>query len=152
CFEHNTLFAAALRALGFELATLEARVRSGAPVVRPRTHMLLALTVEGAELLADVGFGGDGPRWPVELDGSVSEQACGAYRVTREGELCVLQGRRGGAWSDLYAFGPTPALPVDYEMANFFTSTYPESPFVRTLTAQLTTADARHVLRGCEYT
>ena len=42
-------------------------------------------------------------------------------------------------------------LPVDFEMANWFTSTYPQSPFVRTLTAQRTTRDVRYLLRYPTY-
>jgi len=64
----------------------------------------------------------------------------------------VLQRLVHGAWSDLYAFTLDPALPVDYEVANHFTSTHPRSPFVQALTVQRATAEARHVLRGRTYT
>lgn len=37
-------------------------------------------------------------------------------------------------------------------MGNWFTSTYPDSPFVRNLTAQRTTPEARHILRNLTYT
>jgi len=40
CFEQNTLFRAALEAVGFVVTSLAARVLGGG-VVRPRTHMLL---------------------------------------------------------------------------------------------------------------
>ena len=55
CFEQNTLFAAVLRAIGFDLRTLEARVRPpGATSPLPRTHMLLRVDVGGDPWLADV--------------------------------------------------------------------------------------------------
>ena len=41
CFEQNTLFKAALEALGYRVTALAARVRVGTTEVRPRTHMLL---------------------------------------------------------------------------------------------------------------
>jgi N-hydroxyarylamine O-acetyltransferase len=52
---------------------------------------------------------------------------------------------------DQYAFGPGEVHPVDFEMANWFTSTYPASPFVRGLTVQRATPDARYVLRYPRY-
>ncbi len=153
CFEHNTLFAAALGGLGFQVSTLEARVRPpGATAIRPRTHMFLRVDLDGRSWLVDVGFGGDGPFHPVPLDGSVSQQPCGAYRVMSEGSGgLALQLRRGSIWSDLYAFTLVPAHPIDYEVANHYTSTHPQSGFVRVLTAQIRTHDEQHTLRGRTY-
>jgi N-hydroxyarylamine O-acetyltransferase len=156
CFEQNTLFAAVLRALGFAVDTLEARVRPpGALAPLPRTHMLLAVTANGRRWLTDVGFGGDGPLEPVPLDGAESVQPGGAYVAAEEaGGVRVLR-RRGAAgddgWVDLYAFTLTPALPVDFQVAHHYTSTFPRSPFVNTLTAQRTTAELRQMLRGRSY-
>jgi N-hydroxyarylamine O-acetyltransferase len=152
CFEQNALFAAVLGALGFEVEMLEARVRpAGAAAVLPRTHMVLAVRLGAGRWLADVGFGGDGPLLPVPWSGALSRQTVGAYRLERDGPLRVLRLRRHRAWEDLYAFGPEPALPVDYAVANHFTSTHASSPFVRVLTVQLSTPEARHVLRGRTY-
>ncbi len=153
CFEQNTLFAAVLQRLGFTVATLEARVRPpGATRTLPRTHMVLTVDLGGRVVLADVGFGGDGPLWPVDLSGEVSRQVDDCYRVAEEGRLRILQVRRGEEWQDLYAFALEPALPVDFEMANHFTSTWPASPFTTTLTAQLSFAGERRVLRDRTFT
>lgn len=154
CFEHNTLFAAVLRVLGFEVSTLEARVRPpGATRPLPRTHMTLEVRVGERAWLADVGFGGSGPLLPVPLDGSRSEQPDGAYAVHREdaGTFVLRRGERG-EWRDLYAFTRTPALPVDFEVAHHFTSTHPGSPFLETLTVQRSEPSARYMLRGRTYT
>jgi N-hydroxyarylamine O-acetyltransferase len=152
CFEQNTLFASALRALGFQVSTLEARVRpAGATKILPRTHMVLQVDLGQRKYLADVGFGADGPIHPVPLEGAVSEQAGGAYRVVSEGMVRVLQSRYRDEWRDLYAFTLVPAYPIDFEVANHFTSTHPGSPFLRTLTAQIAGPGARHVLRGRKY-
>jgi N-hydroxyarylamine O-acetyltransferase len=154
CFEQNTLFAAALRSFGFEVETLEARVRPpGATTPTPRTHMLLRTEIGGRAWLADVGFGGDGPLLPVPLDGEPSEQPDGLYRVDQESDgTRVLRLLRDGSSRDLYAFGLSPALPIDFEVANHYTSSHPRSPFVRTLTVQRSTSDQRHILRGRSYT
>jgi N-hydroxyarylamine O-acetyltransferase len=151
CFEHNTLFCAVLRQLGFEVMCCEARVRLGAPELLPRTHMLLVVTLEGTNWLCDVGFGGEGLLYPVRLDGEAHSQGLNTYRVTAEGKLCVLQSFHHGAWEDLYAFEPEARFPIDFEMANHYTSTHPESRFRKTLTAQLPGPEVRRVLRNRAY-
>jgi N-hydroxyarylamine O-acetyltransferase len=151
CFEHNTLFLAALRALGFEAMPCEARVRLGAPELLPRTHMLLLVTLGGPSLLCDVGFGGEGLLYPVPLDGGAHPQFLNTYRVQAEGPLRVLQSLHQGAWEDLYAFEPAARPAVDFEVANHYTGTHPESRFVKTLTAQLPGPEVRRILRNRAY-
>lgn len=154
CFEQNTLFAAVLRSIGFTVETLEARVRpAGVDASTPRTHMLLRAEVDGRAWLADVGFGADGPLLPVPLDGEPSVQPGGTYRVEQrpDGTL-ILRVLRDGSPRSLYGFKTIPALAVDFEVANHFTSTHPLSPFVRTLTVQRSTPESRHILRGRSYT
>jgi N-hydroxyarylamine O-acetyltransferase len=150
CFEHNTLFLSVLKDLGFAAAPLEARVRMGSAAVGPRTHMVLSVWIEAEEWLADVGFGGEGPIEPVPM--SPDRASDSVHRVVTEGTQRVLQMRSGGGWIDLYAFLPQSVHPVDFEVANWYTSTYPQSRFVRTLTAQRTTRDVRYVLRYPTYT
>jgi N-hydroxyarylamine O-acetyltransferase len=151
CFEHNTLLMAVLRDLGFSTDAMEARVRVGATVVRPRTHMVLMVKIDGDLWLADVGFGGDGPLDPVPLSGALSEQSGMSYRIASEGPVRILQSRAFGEWTDLYAFLPQATYPVDFELANWFTSTHPGSPFRKTLTAQRTTPEVRYILRYPSY-
>ena len=115
--------------------------------------MLLRVELADIPWLADVGFGGDGPLQPVPLDGSESEQPGGTYRVEGEsGETRVLQILQQDKWRDLYAFSLVPALPVDFQVANHFTSTHPQSIFLRTLTVQRSEPEVRHILRSRTYT
>jgi N-hydroxyarylamine O-acetyltransferase len=151
CFEHNTLFLAVLRAVGFAVIPCEARVRLGTTETLPRTHMLLVVRVDGVPWLCDVGFGGEGLLYPVPMDGTAHPQFQNTYRVAEEGRHCVLQSFHQGAWGDLYAFLPEARFPIDFEMANHYTSTYPESRFVRTLTAQLPGPEVRRILRNRTY-
>jgi N-hydroxyarylamine O-acetyltransferase len=153
CFEQNTLFAAALEALGFRVTRLAARVRLGATSMRPRTHMALAVEIDGASLLADVGFGNAGLVLPLPFaDGEVVRQYAWAYRLRAEGGTWVLQAERDGDFADLYAFTLEPQHAVDYEMANWFTSTSPSSSFTQVLTAQRAAPDVRRMLRDRVYT
>jgi N-hydroxyarylamine O-acetyltransferase len=53
---------------------------------------------------------------------------------------------------DLDAFTEEPQEPVDFEVANWFTSTSPTSPFVTSLVAQRQTPRLRAMLRDRELT
>jgi N-hydroxyarylamine O-acetyltransferase len=151
CFEQNSLFAAVLGQLGFTLTCLAARVRFGSTRISPRTHMLLKVEVDGETWLADVGFGGHGLLYPVRLaDHEIFVQHGWTYQLARQADVWILQLLRPEGWLDLYAFTEEPQYPADYEVANHYTSTYPESHFVRTLTAQLPIPPHRYVLRGRE--
>ena len=55
CFEHATLFAAALQRLGYDVRRRLGRV--GPPTTSPRTHCVVEVTLHGRRLLADPGFG-----------------------------------------------------------------------------------------------
>lgn len=134
CFEHNTLFQRILERLGYELTPLQARVRRGVREVRPFTHKLLRVRHHDQDYLVDVGFGGEGPSRPLPW-GSVQEFQPGVkHRLIQEGDLWVLQNQYDGEdWVDLYATDNRRAEHVDYEMANWFTSTHPGSLFVNSL-------------------
>lgn len=152
CFEQNSLLAAVLRCLGFRVTLREARVRRGATAPPPRSHLALQVDLPGGAFLVDGGFGADGPLGPVPLDGTPVSHHGETSRVLAEGPLQVLQVQDGGGWLDLYALEPGSPCPVDLEVANHYTSTHPDSKFVRTLTAQLRSPGARWILRNLELT
>jgi N-hydroxyarylamine O-acetyltransferase len=153
CFEQNTLFAAALEQIGFQVTRLAARVRLGATHLLPRTHMLLRVETEGVPWLADVGFGGEGLLQPLPMvEGKENRQFSWSYRLIQEGELWVLQSLHEGSWQDLYAFTLERQYEVDFELANYWTSTHPASVFVKTLTVQRPTPEGRYALRGRQFT
>jgi N-hydroxyarylamine O-acetyltransferase len=149
CFEQNTLFAAVLARLGFTVDTLEARVRLGVTEPpRPRTHMALRVRLGSGDWLADVGFGGEGLLLPVPFGGGECTRLGDTYRLRPEGRVTLLQCRKPEGWLDFYALEPEPALAIDFELGNHYTSTFPESGFVRTLTVQLPAPDLRRILRN----
>jgi N-hydroxyarylamine O-acetyltransferase len=150
CFEQNSLFAAALAAVGFHVEPLAARVRNGTRVL-PRTHMILLVRVGDGAWLADVGFGGEGPLLPLPLvPDREAPQFAWTYRLTEADGLWTLQLRRDAGWDPLYAFTLERQEPVDFEVANHYVSTHPESIFARTLTVQLSGPEGRRVLRNRE--
>jgi N-hydroxyarylamine O-acetyltransferase len=152
CFEHNSLFFAALRATGFSVIRCEARVFDGGAEVAPRTHMLLVVSLGDVQWLCDVGFGGGTPLEPVPLDGRAVEQGGLRYRVVARGANCLLQADEGDGWNDQYVFEVSPREAIDFEVANWYTSTHPDSRFVKKLTAQQRTPTGYKVLRNLQWT
>ncbi|MFB7620115.1 arylamine N-acetyltransferase [Kitasatospora sp. NPDC056181] len=162
CFEHNTLLAAVLEQLGFEVTRLTGRVRLGARPgeIRPRTHMVLAVGVPGesGRHLADVGFGAIGALLePLPMvPGEVREGAGRHHRLVVEepdgpAPVWVLQARTGDAWEDQTAFTLDPVPAPDIAMSNWHVATHPRSPFKR-IYVQGTRADAHLRLEGATLT
>lgn len=154
CYEHNLLFAALLDRLGYRVTRLAGRIRMGTDKPRPRSHMLLRVEVDGAQWLADVGFGGESLLEPIRLaDGETSAQDGWTYRLDRDGDdAWLLRSRHPDGWFDLYSFALEPHRRVDYDTYNYYTSTSPSSPFTRRAVAMYTEPQARHALLGHELT
>jgi N-hydroxyarylamine O-acetyltransferase len=152
CFEQNALFAAVLHRIGFRVTTLAARVRYHATAPTPRTHMLLKVDLPEGPFIADVGFGGDGPLTPLRLVHDEEQaQQLATFRIAAEGAEHRLDVKRNGVFLPLYAFTLEEQFPVDYELANYFTSTHPESRFVQALIAARPGDGCRYSLYNREF-
>ena len=149
CFEQNHLFAAVLEQLGFGVRRLAARVTWRTQRVLPRTHMLLQVTAGGRSWLADVGFGGMGPLLPLAFEPDTPQtQYSWQYRLTEQDGLWRLQSAVADTWAGLYEFTVQEQAPADYEMANYYVSTHPDSRFVRGLVAHRLAPERRLILIG----
>jgi len=138
CFEHNTLFAAALGAIGFEVETLGARPmwRYPSGEANARTHMALKVVSEGVDYLADAGFGGNTLTAPLLLRPDiVQDTPHGRYRLVRDGGEMRLDALTGTEWEPVYLVSREPRNAMDWEVANWFTSTSPQSRFRKQLMA-----------------
>lgn len=147
CFEFNALMGAALEALGFPLTRLAGRVRWMAPADRPhspRTHTLLRLDLKEGAYLADLGFGGHLLAAPIRLEREVEQTTpASVVRLMGSGETYMLQALLPKGWQDMYLFTLEPQHEIDYEVANWFTSTNPGSRFRASLLAERLTPERR---------
>jgi len=144
CFEHATLFGAVLEALGFEPVRHAARVIVFRPRSEaPRTHMFLSVTVDNARYVVDPGFGPFASRLPLPLDGTGLPADHPTHRMAREGDSWVLRATRDGAELPAWVSTLEAENPIDFEVANHFTATHPESPFVNWIIASAVTPDGR---------
>lgn len=156
CFEQNRLFGEALRAIGFTVTDLAARVLWGQPddAITARSHMLLRVDLDGESWLADVGFGGTTPTGPLRLLPDIEQPTPHEpFRLQRRSaDDWRLQVHAGDGWKTLYRFDLAPQYPIDYRARNWWTSTSPDSHFVTGLTVARAPAGRRLTLRNREFT
>lgn len=170
CYELNGLFAALLRALGFDVTLLSARVCDNGTPGPDFDHMALLVHLEerwrasaatrraatsraepsppgGGRWLADVGFG-DSFLEPLKLDDPREQVQRGvAYRVAHQGELWTMAERPPGAdWKVEYQFTLTPRQLADYAEMCRWQQTSPESSFTHKRICSRATPDGRLTL------
>ncbi|MFG2148179.1 arylamine N-acetyltransferase [Streptomyces sp. NPDC048696] len=161
CYEHVTLYAAALERLGFTFFAVQGRVQMGAAKVRPETHAMVIVELDGRRWLSDIGFGAS-PLEPIELtDATETTDGVWAYRLrrgevtpgadgftlyqpTREGEDQV--DNTGDGWMVRHTFTLNPQYPADFRVTNHFGSSSPFSPFSDRVFAQRVHPDRLHIL------
>jgi N-hydroxyarylamine O-acetyltransferase len=147
CYEANGLFAALLRALGFDVRMLSAGVANAEGGFGPDfDHMTLMVTLE-QRWLVDVGFG-DSFREPLLLD-ERSEQVQGnrAYRIVPDGaHLLMMQRDDGGEWKAQYRFTLQPHEYADYAEMCSYHQTSPQSHFTRARICSRATEEGRITL------
>jgi N-hydroxyarylamine O-acetyltransferase len=130
CYEHATLFAAVLERLGFTVRMHGARVTMMTPKqASPRTHMLLSIELPEGAFVVDPGFGGLAPLVPVPLDGTPA----GDHHLERDAGEYTLKVVTPDRVVDAWVTTLTAEYPIDFVLANHFTSTHPLSPFTQRL-------------------
>ena len=145
CFEHGTLFRAAIERIGFRATAHAARVLVVVPRHQsPRTHMFLTVELDGTRFVVDPGFGGHGALVPVPVrEGVEVRDGVDRHRmVRREGEW-VLEAEIEGMMMPLWTSTLETELPIDFELANHWVSTSPSSPFVNRLMLRALTPGGR---------
>lgn len=145
CHEHAILVRAVLTELGLSAHPILARVHLGEGRMTPGglTHQATIVRIDGRSFLMDAGFGGGTPEVALELSTSASARMTsrGEHRlVSAEAALepgmraeaeWALQSRTSGdqEFRTVYAFADVARPQVDFELANWFTSTKPGTPF-----------------------
>lgn len=132
CFEHATLFAAVLDAIGFAPVRHIARVVMALPrEASPRTQMFLSVPLAEETFVVDPGFGSMAPRMPVPLAEGKRARAEGiAHGLTRDGSGWLLRAAMPDKTVDCWYSARARDPPVDFEVGNHFTATYPSSPLL----------------------
>ncbi|MEP0945037.1 MAG: arylamine N-acetyltransferase [Rhizobiaceae bacterium] len=147
CFELNSLFGWALTELGFDVDYLAGQVgRSEFAPEFLANHMLLRVKLD-QPMLVDVGYG-CGLTRSIPLSPNEQKQSPYVVSITQlnDGYNRYCEFVRGEPGT--YDFTLEPVDRAYFEAASHRLQTDPESPFLRTLTAQLRHHDKHMVLRG----
>jgi len=148
CFEQNMLFRGGLRSLGFDVASLQARVVRGFAIdaARPMLHMVLRIDLPEGAFLADVGFGNLAPTAPLALRPDVEQDTPHEImRFIQMGEELTLQSKLGESWEHIYRVVLLPRVDAEYEICNWFTASHPKSPHRSNLIAARPGADRTRI-------
>src|SRR5215510_5739808 len=138
CFELNMLFRGGLRALGFHVTSLQARVVRGLEIdaPRPMLHMVLRVDLPEGPFLADVGFGNLAPTAALSLVPNVEQDTPHeVMRFIAMGDELVLQCKLGDRWEHIYRVVRLPRFDAEYEICNWYTGTHPQSPYLNNMIA-----------------
>lgn len=152
CYELNGAFAVLLRALGYQVDRLAARVfrADTGELGIPFDHMILLVHLE-ERWLVDVGFG-EGPVAPLRFDERGEQSEVGrAFRIAPEpaGDQWNLCERSGDDDErKRYQFSLTPFELADYEPGCRYHTTDPQSPFLKHRLCSIARATGRVTLSG----
>ena len=142
CFEHSTIFAAALERLGYRVRRHLGRVGDpDAGTQQGRTHMVVEVVLDGQRLLCDTGFGFSLLRpIPMTTEAEDDYPPGWRYQLRRtDGGAWALYRMREEGWEVAHITDELEVRPVDVSMGHHYTSTYPGSHFTTGLVL------ARHV-------
>jgi N-hydroxyarylamine O-acetyltransferase len=147
CYELNGAFAALLRALGYRVSLLSARVAREDGSASPEFDHLALLAELDEPWLADVGFG-DSFLEPLRLrTESEQEQPGGPFRIVPVGNVMIVQRKLAAQnWKALYQFTLDPHALEDFEPRCQWQQTSPESHFVQQRICTRATPEGRITL------
>jgi N-hydroxyarylamine O-acetyltransferase len=152
CYELNGAFAALLRALGFQVTLLSARVsRAGGGEGPEFDHLTLRVDLE-EPWLADVGFG-DSFIEPLRMN-ERGEQVdpAGKFRLVSKAERLQLErAEPEKGWRRQYSFALEPRRLEDFAGMCHYHQTSPNSSFTQNSICSRATIDGRITVSGMEF-
>lgn len=157
CFEQNSLLLAVLRALGYRVTPIGARVRGPIPrdAMPARTHLFLRVHLDDGDWLTDVGTGGSSLTAALPLEFGIDLPTPHEKRRLERDAAGRLfhQMWTGREWMDVCEFTLDEMHPIDREVANWWTSASPASHFKTGIIAGRARRDGSRVaIRDGEFT
>jgi N-hydroxyarylamine O-acetyltransferase len=152
CYELNGAFAALLRALGYGVTLLSARVSRADGGASPEfDHLALRVDLEDP-WLADVGFG-DSFLEPLRLKPDVEQEQHGrTFRITKVENVMIVERQEAtGQWRPQYQFRLVPRQIAEFAPRCHYHQTSPDSHFVQQRICTLATPDGRITLSDLKF-
>ena len=131
CFELNKLFFLLLRELGYDCYPAAARILYRRTLPRPLSHRVTIVRLDGEKWMADVGYGGPGPKGLLCLSGERQEVAGEYFSTGADGDERVIYRHDPDEVRKLISFRDEPWPEVDFETLNGYYSLHPDSIFTQ---------------------
>ena len=150
CFELNPLFGELLRSMGYDARPIICRAISLTGEVRPLTHCMNLVDLDGETWICDVGYGNGGWNEPLRLAVGEKQTVGDESYVIREGSYgwYIVRWQKGELERDAVTFPLAPALPGDYVIASYYNCTTASSTFTNNIMCKRPTEDAAYTIRG----
>jgi N-hydroxyarylamine O-acetyltransferase len=136
CFQQNGLLLEVLGALGFAVRPISARVRLQRPrdFIPPRTHLFVRVELGDEPWIVDCGLGSASLTAAIRFVENLEQVTPhDTRRIVRGDGRFFHQLKMGAEWADVCEFTGEEMPPIDRELANWWTSTNPESKFRQNL-------------------
>jgi N-hydroxyarylamine O-acetyltransferase len=146
CYECNILFYHLLKALGFQVEYLSARMLKGTIVGPEYDHMVLLVTLE-RDYLVDVG-NGQSCREPLRIDGTNNASSEGyTYTIGTDGKDHALYYQQSNAeWAPRFLFTLKPRRRAEFSDMCHYHQTSPDSVFTQRRLVTIATTEGRVTL------
>lgn len=150
CYEMNGLFYEVLKALGYKVKMVSARVYDTAEPSPEFDHMALIVTLGEEDWLADVGFG-DSFLEPLKLEPETVKKLYGKtfkIEIIDKENFKVLSRDSKGNWNNMYRFSLMPRVLNDFDEMCVYNQSSPQSHFTQKRFCSLARTDGRITLSG----
>jgi N-hydroxyarylamine O-acetyltransferase len=150
CYEMNGLFYEVLKALGYKVKMVSARVYDTAEPGPEFDHMALIVSLGNEDWLADVGFG-DSFLEPLRLEPETEQKQYGKtfkIEIIDKENFKVQNLDSKGNWNNMYRFSLIPRVLNDFDEMCIYNQSSPQSHFTQKRFCSLAGTNGRITLSG----
>jgi len=150
CYEVNGIFAMALEAIGFKYQFCGSRPMFY-PSLRPKTHVVLVVDLNGEKFVCDLAFGSFGIRAPLSLNclNEKIQQDYDQFELSKmDQNTYLVKAKVEDEWKNQFCFDLYPMQWIDMTLPNYFNYTHPDAIFVQKLLVVKHNPEGRSILLG----
>lgn len=151
CFELNKLFYLLLRELGYDCYPAAARILYRRTTPRPLSHRVTMIRLAGERWLADVGYGGPGPKGLLHLNWEQQVIEGETFSSGTDGAELVIYRHDPDGVRKLISIRDEPWPEVDFDTLNGYYSLHPDSIFTQKEIVYRCIPNGQYALAGGQF-